>query len=360
MNTCREHAVAVGETHEAAFEADEAPVDRVELLDEAFDAGVVERQALHVRDDLLAQLVVGLLLLARALLARDLLLELLVLLLAQLLVGGGDVVEGLEHLGLELGLHGRERQRVLEIVLVVHLAFGARLAFGRFALACRRGDRHRGGGLGGLRQRRRRLGLGTLVGGLEIDDVAEQNLAVVELVAPDDDGLEGQRAFAQAGDHGLAAGLDALGDGDLALARQQLDRAHLAQIHAHGIVRALGGLGARLRARGKRGRGDGPALFLFGRIGGDFLLLLAFLGLDDVDPHVGEHRHRVLDLVGRDLLRRQNGIQLVQGHVAARLGRLQQTLNGLVGQVEERAIALGGLRRCGIRFLVLRCICHVF
>ncbi len=53
------------------------------------------------------------------------------------------------------------------------------------------------------------------------------------------------------GDHRLAAGLDALGDGDFALARQQLDRAHLAQIHAHGIVGAVGGLG---RARGDGGR----------------------------------------------------------------------------------------------------------
>ena len=53
-------------------------------------------------------------------------------------------------------------------------------------------------------------------------------------------------------DHRLAAGLDALGDRDFALARQQLDRAHFAQIHAHGIVGALGrllllGLVERLR-----------------------------------------------------------------------------------------------------------------
>src|SRR5271167_3669201 len=40
----------------------------------------------------------------------------------------------------------------------------------------------------------------------------------------------------QAGDHGLAACLDALGDGDLALPREQHDRSHLAQIHAHRIV----------------------------------------------------------------------------------------------------------------------------
>src|SRR5262249_16318697 len=39
-----------------------------------------------------------------------------------------------------------------------------------------------------------------------------------------------------------APGFDALGDGDLALAGQKLDRAHFAQIHAHRIIRALGRL----------------------------------------------------------------------------------------------------------------------
>src|SRR5471030_1953297 len=64
----------------------------------------------------------------------------------------------------------------------------------------------------------------------------------VQLVTPDDDGLERQRAFAKACDHRLAAGFNSFGDGDFALARQQLDRTHLAQIHAHGIVGALGRL----------------------------------------------------------------------------------------------------------------------
>src|SRR6202023_3664447 len=87
------------------------------------------------------------------------------------------------------------------------------------------------------------LGVGAGVGRFQVDDVAQEDLAFVEFVAPDDDGLEGQRAFAQPCDHRLAAGLDALGNGDFAFARQQLDGAHLAQIHADGIVGALGGLG---------------------------------------------------------------------------------------------------------------------
>jgi len=82
---------------------------------------------------------------------------------------------------------------------------------------------------------------------LEVDDVAEQDLSFVELVAPDDDRLERQWALAQAGDHCLATGLDALGDRDLALARKQVHRAHLAQIHAHRVIGTLrGGLGVGL------------------------------------------------------------------------------------------------------------------
>ena len=56
---------------------------------------------------------------------------------------------------------------------------------------------------------------------------------------PVDDRVEGDRAFAQAPDHDVAAGLDALGDGDLALAGEQFDRAHLAQVHADRIVGAV-------------------------------------------------------------------------------------------------------------------------
>ena len=84
------------------------------------------------------------------------------------------------------------------------------------------------------------LGVRACIGRFEVDDIAQENLALLELVAPNDDGLEGERALAQAGNHRFAAGLDALGDRDLALAREQLNRAHLAQIHAHRVNRACG------------------------------------------------------------------------------------------------------------------------
>ena len=72
-------------------------------------------------------------------------------------------------------------------------------------------------------------------------------------------------------------------------------------------------------------------------VGGGFLAL--FL-LDDVDPHLGEHRHHVLDLLGGHFLRGQNGVEFVVGDVAARLGGLDQPLDRRVRQVEQRAVAL--------------------
>ncbi len=189
--------------------------------------------------------------------------------------------------------------------------------------------------LGGRGDRRADL---AAVGLFEVDHLAQQDAAAAQLLAPDHDGFEGQRAFAQAADHGVAAGLDALGDGDLALAGEQLDRAHLAQVHAHRVVGAV--VGAFLVG----GLGDGGLfadrdLAALGRLG-------VFLGLDDVDAHLREHGQRVLDRLGGDFLGRQDLVQLVHGDVAAGLGLLDEFLDPGVGQVEQRPVGRGlGLRR---------------
>ena len=257
-------AVALGEPHQAALVADQALVDVVELLDQRIDARLVQPQRLHRGDDLFLELLVLAFLRRRERVSLELERDVLVLQAAKPLVLACDGVEGLQHLGLELGLDRGVRYPILHIVVVeVTLApVGCRfLPIGAFT-----GDFEWGRGSGGLRRlaglarsrdagdrdrlavravRRcgwHRLGVGPGIGRFEIDDVAQEHLSFFEFITPDDDGLEGERAFAQACDHRLAAGLDALGDRDLALAREQLHRAHLAQIHAHGIVGALGRL----------------------------------------------------------------------------------------------------------------------
>ena len=202
------------------------------------------------------------------------------------------------------------------------------------------------------------LGIRAGIGRFEIDDVAKEDLSLVQFVAPDDDGLEGQRAFAETRDHRLAAGLDALGNRDFALARQQLDGAHLAQIHAHGIVGAL----ARLALLDL---GDGLLRDLdqlvLGLVVGAFVLFLVaveVVGLGNVDAHVREHRHDVLDLLGRGLVAWQHFVELIEGHEATLLGLLDHLLDGGVRQVEQRRrrvgkILLGSVRCLVVFFLVL-------
>src|SRR5436190_20249095 len=117
--------VALGEPHETALVADEPLVDVVKLLDQRVDARLVEPQRLHLADDLVLELLVAALLRRRERIVAQLVLDVLVLQTAQPLVGVGDLVEGLDHLGLELGFDGGERQRVLHIV-VVEIGFAGR------------------------------------------------------------------------------------------------------------------------------------------------------------------------------------------------------------------------------------------
>ena len=183
------------------------------------------------------------------------------------------------------------------------------------------------------------------IGRFEIDDVAQQCFGFREFVAPHDDRLEGERTFAEARDHRFAAGLDALGDRDFAFAREQFDRTHFAQIHAHRIVGAL----ARLRflGGGKRLRAGlyeiGARIVVVIVL---FFLAVGIFGFDDIDTHVVHHREHVFDLLGGDFFRRHHVVQLIVGDVAALLGGLDHLLDRCIRKIEQRTgcvFAFGGL-----------------
>ena len=160
----RDDAVALGEPHQAALVADEALVDFIELLDQRVDARLVQSQRLHLGDDLVLQLLILAFLRGRERQPFELELDVLVLQPAQPLVGVGDGVEGLDHLGLELRLDCGDREPILHIVVVVEVALADRavgcrlLAVGAFAGRLERGG---GGRRSGRRLRlRRRPGVG--------------------------------------------------------------------------------------------------------------------------------------------------------------------------------------------------------
>ena len=73
------------------------------------------------------------------------------------------------------------------------------------------------------------------------------------------------------------------------------------------------------------------------------VVVVGLLGLDDVDAHLREHGEHVLDLLGIDLLRGQNGVDLVVGDVAALLGGADELLDRGVRQVEQRERLIRGL-----------------
>ena len=151
-------AVALGQPHQPALVGDQPLVDVVELLDQRIDARLVQPQRLHLGDDLFLQLLVFALLRRRQRGRAQAELDVLLLQAAQALEAVGDVVEGLDHFGLELGFDGGERERTLHVVVFVVIALGGGL--GRIlrprlvAVAVGLGLERRGGGGRGRRRLR--------------------------------------------------------------------------------------------------------------------------------------------------------------------------------------------------------------
>ena len=72
---------------------------------------------------------------------------------------------------------------------------------------------------------------------VELHDLLDRAHALAQIVADGDQFLDDDRRARDGLHHHQLPALDALGDGDFAFARQQRHRAHLAQVHADGIVR---------------------------------------------------------------------------------------------------------------------------
>ena len=325
----------------------------------------MELDAFDFRGELLAQLLIFILLGLGIFAAGAERVEAGGLELGKLFVERRDRGEFLERLGLELLLHLGERQRIVLVVVVDRARHVAaldeiflilvdlrRLLLGLFLLL-EGGAGGRRGDLAFLAAFRAFLSAGDLLGGrpfrqhrLKVEDLAQLHAAVIERVRPFDDRVEGDRAFAQAPDHRVAAGLDPFGDGDLALAAEQFDRAHLAQIHAHRIVGAVDGLLLLLDDEGLAGAVD-----LLDAVVLLLLLLVALLGFDDVDAHLGKRRGDVLDLVGGHVA--HDLVELVIGDHAALLGAGDQLLDIGFVEVDQRRIAavllVLGLSRVGLR-----------
>ena len=86
-------------------------------------------------------------------------------------------------------------------------------------------------------------------------------------------------------------------------------------------------------------------LFLF--------LAVGVVGLGDVDAHLREHRHDVLDLLRRGLVGGQHFVELIEGDEAALLGLLDHLLDGGVREIEQGRRRVGGILLGSVRCLVV-------
>src|SRR6185312_2275824 len=180
------------------------------------------------------------------------------------------------------------------------------------------------------------------------DDLLDADLGLLELVAELEDLLDGDRRVEHDLQHAPLAFLDALGDLDLAFAREQRDRAHLAQVHAHRVVGlrialvvlfglfllalffvAVGGSLFRLLAVAERGGlGDGLGRRARGR---DLDPAAGAGAVDDLDAFVAERRKPVVDLIGGHDFVGHGVVDLVVGHVALLLAHRDELLLGTLG-----------------------------
>ena len=354
------HPVALGEAQHLAAKRGQAAVVGVQLLDQIFDLAGVELDALDLGGELLAQLVVLLLVGGREVAHLREGFEPVRLDLGEFLEQRGDGRELLERLGLEGLFHLGEREGVvlflfldralgapLDHVLFFVLGLGLGLVGDLFLFL----DRGAGDLLADLAFAAgfaAFLGLGQLLGGRAFaDSIASRSRISRSCIVPS------LRFF----DHPMMA-LKVIGlshSPQIMMSRPASMRLAMA-ISPSRLSNSTAPISRRYMRTGSSVRST--ASFLTAAAGrgppsssgstssstmfSALLLLVVVLllgALDDVDAHLGDRRHDVLDLLGRHLVLGQGLVQFVVSDEAALLGAGDQFLDRRVVEVDQRGIA---------------------
>ena len=145
------------------------------------------------------------------------------------------------------------------------------------------------------------------------EDNADDEEGKAEEAADDDDDSDGELAT-----------FDALGDFDLAFAREQGYRAHLAQVHADGIVGLVESAGGQVEFDFLAFFHLGVEFFLQGR---RRQLRRSF---QDVNALCAEGRQQVVEIVGRMHIVRDEVIDLIVGEIALLFAYVDQLFDIVV------------------------------
>ncbi len=189
-----------------------------------------------------------------------------------------------------------------------------------------------------------------------VDQVVDLELVLLDPVGELEDLRDRHRAGRDRHDHVLQAFLDPLGDLDLAFARQELDRAHFAHVHADRVGRA-----AELGVE-RRDRGLGGLLDILGRRGGRGVRHQQRFGVRglvvDLDPHVADHADDALDLLGIEDVVGQVVVDLGERQEAALLAEHDQGLQAPLARLDvgRRQHARRDLRMPAVPALLVCCV----
>jgi hypothetical protein len=208
------------------------------------------------------------------------------------------------------------------------------------------------------RHQLRVLRLGDLVRRVRVDeaddDVDQPPLAGLDRFVGAQQVFVRGREVRERGAHRIETFLDALGDADLALAGEELDRAHLAHVHAHRVGRAT-----KLGIDGRERRGslfDGLVVGRDRSVSQDQRFGVRRL-LVHGNTHVVDHVDDIFDLFRIDDFARQVIVDFSVGEVALFLAARDQELQlglTLVGDLGRcalwRFLDQGGPPRCAEDF----------
>ncbi len=160
-----------------------------------------------------------------------------------------------------------------------------------------------------------------------LDELLHTDLVLAELLAELDDLAHRDRRIEDGGVHLELAALDALGDLDLALAREERDAPHLAEVHANRIVRLRVVVDVLFFAVALR---DDELLFARFFVGDALRRDLDLRrAVDDLDVLVAEGTHHVVELIRGDV-GGERVVHLVVGEKTLRFARFDELLEGLL------------------------------
>ena len=143
---------------------------------------------------------------------------------------------------------------------------------------------------------------------VEDDELADRPFAVAEVIAEEDDLLGDERGARDRLDHRQLAALDAPRDFDFAFAREQWNRAHLAQVHPDRVVCLVERAGREIELEFFRALGRA--------VDGLLVAQVLLVRVDDLDAGAAERVEQVVELVGRGDFRRKELVHLVVQQVA--------------------------------------------